>query len=71
MTEWDWSSVTVEDVAYIFSGDIPGPRIRLKKEAIYNPKANCLRIWENDTPIYENNNGTICRDRDALADCLL
>jgi len=70
MTEWDWSNVTVEDVPYIWSGDIPGPRMGTKKEAVYNPATNCLRIWEAGCPIYENNNGTICRDRDALADCL-
>ena len=32
---------------------------------------NLLRIWENDLPIYENNNGVICRDCTALADCLI
>ena len=42
-----------------------------KKTAVYNNKTNCLQIWDNGYPIYENNNGTICKDADALADCLL
>ena len=32
---------------------------------------NILRIWKNDLPVYENNNGVICRDSAALADCLM
>lgn len=31
---------------------------------------NRLLIWDHDTPIYENNNGVICKDETALADCL-
>lgn len=32
---------------------------------------NRLLILENGMPIYENNNGIICRDSAALADCLM
>lgn len=32
---------------------------------------NLLRIWKDDLPVYENNNGVICRDSAALADCLM
>jgi len=41
------------------------------KYAIYNVKNNCLQIWEDGYPIYENNNGTICKDVEVLCDCLL
>lgn len=41
-----------------------------RKEAVYFSKSNCLQIWEDDEPVYENRNGMICRDRVALADCL-
>ena len=32
---------------------------------------NLLRIFEDDLPVYENNNGKICRDVCALADSLM
>lgn len=37
----------------------------------YNKKTNCLTIWDKGLPVYENCNGQICKDRDALADCLM
>jgi hypothetical protein len=43
----------------------------LNRKVYYFPKSNCMRIWENGYPIFENCNGVICEDRDALADCLL
>jgi len=43
----------------------------LNREVRYYPKTNCMQIWEHDEPIYENYNGVICEDRDALTDCLL
>ncbi|MFH1081501.1 MAG: hypothetical protein V1766_14800 [Pseudomonadota bacterium] len=45
-----------------------------RKKYIYSKKHNRLTIWEGKRdlmPIYENYNGVITRDRDALADCLL
>lgn len=42
-----------------------------KKTAVYDNKSNCLQIWDDGYPIYENNNGMICKDQEALADCLL
>lgn len=43
----------------------------LSKTAKYDATKNCLTIWQQDLPIYENNNGTITTDSEALADCLL
>ena len=45
--------------------------IRNSKKAYYNVKSNCLQIWQQGYPIYENNNGIICKDTEALADCLM
>ncbi len=42
-----------------------------KKKYCYNIVNNCLTIYSAGMPIYENNNGTICNDQAALADCLL
>ncbi len=42
-----------------------------KTEYHYNRAKNRLVIWKNDAPIYENDNGRICRDIDALADSLM
>jgi hypothetical protein len=39
-----------------------------KKTASYNIERNRLRIHDFESIIYENDNGNICRDRDALAD---
>lgn len=41
------------------------------KTARYSTKNDCLQIWQDGYPIYENNNGTICKDVEVLADCLL
>jgi hypothetical protein len=49
-------------------GDFPEECL-LNKEARYFVTENRLEIWENNELIYENNNGLICRDRVALADC--
>lgn len=42
-----------------------------KKTAVFNAKASCLQIWDDGYPVHENNNGVICTDTEALADCLL
>lgn len=55
----------------VFADD--GSTISQKKYE-YNPTRNSLLIWEGKNylmPVYENIDGHICRDRDALADCLL
>ena len=53
-------------------GDWDNPLPLLKeKHYIYHVKSNCLTIWENGMPIYENNDGVICDDPVALADCLM
>lgn len=41
----------------------------LDKEVRYFVKENRMEIWENRELVYENNDGTICKDRAALADC--
>ena len=43
----------------------------IQKTFEYNAKRNCLRIYKGGSPIYENLDGLICRDADALADCLM
>lgn len=42
-----------------------------KKVGKYDKQKNILRIFEDDIPVYENNNGKICRDSIALADSLM
>lgn len=42
-----------------------------KKIGRYNKRKNILRIFVDDMPVYENNNGRICRDAGALADSLM
>lgn len=69
MSEFDYSEITADDIPYLESGDIGVPQVRRKK-AYFWVKSNCLQIWEDGLPIYENNNGLICKDRDTLADCL-
>ena len=69
MSEFDYEIFTEDDVPYIIAGDVPVPQ-RLDKKAYYWVKSNCLQIWEDGLPIYENNNGEICGEREALADCL-
>jgi hypothetical protein len=65
LTGNEYSSITIRDCYYDEYGHYAS-----KKTYDYNKKHNRLTIWENDLPIYENWNGTITRDRDALADCL-
>ena len=38
---------------------------------LIDKRKNLLRIFEDDLPVYENNNGKICRDVCALADSLM
>ena len=42
-----------------------------KKIGRYNKRKNILRIFVDDLPVYENNNGRICKDATALADSLM
>ena len=41
-----------------------------EKKVKYWKDRNRLLISKDGFPIYENNNGIICRDQEALADCL-
>lgn len=51
--------------------DIYSVRISLgvNKTAVFFVSQNCLRIFSGDRPVYENDNGRICRDANALSDC--
>lgn len=69
MCEWDYSNITVDDYVSCLCGD-RGVPFKLNKNAYYDVKKNRLRIYQDGMPIYENDNGEITRDRDALADCL-
>lgn len=71
MTQWDFAGFTPEDYLGVLYGDYDVPMIGAPKTAYYFPKSNTLRIWENEMPVYENANGVISRDADALADCLM
>lgn len=69
---WDWRWFSEDGT------EVPSEKVRelgysysTRKEYHYIVKHNCLTIWEDGMPIYENDNGTICRDRVALADCLM
>lgn len=42
-----------------------------EKIGTYNQEKNLLHIWEGGLPVYENDNGVICKDTYALADCLM
>lgn len=42
-----------------------------EKKATYNPKYNRLIIWEAGYPVYQNWDGVITTDKDALADTYL
>lgn len=54
--------------AYVNAGD-PVPYTKLvDKTYQYSKKSNTLLIWDGDVPVYENSNGVITRDLDALAD---
>jgi hypothetical protein len=69
MSEYDFN-ISDEDYLSSLYQDVVIRQIKDKK-AIYNAATNCLQIWEGGMPVYENNNGVICRDQDALADCLM
>ena len=42
-----------------------------RKVGRYDKRKNLLRIFEDGIPVYENNDGKICRDSAALADSLM
>ena len=69
MTEFDYSVIAPDDYKYVLSNDMGLP-IKLDKVAYYKNDSNCLTIWKDGLPIYENNNGKISDDEVALADCL-
>lgn len=49
--------------------DIDGTFVQLiDKDVYYDVSRNHMLIWQDDEPVYENNNGVVCRDRIALAD---
>ena len=70
MNEFDYRELTPEQYTSALYGDYPIRQTKNKK-AIYNAKRECLTIWEDGLPVYENYAGQICQDPNALADCLL
>lgn len=64
----DWFLSTAKKIEYENGNSMPPYST---KEAIFDVKRNCLQIFDDDLPIYENNNGTICNDIDSLCDCLM
>lgn len=59
-----YSSITIRE----YTGE--DMECKLLKTYDYCKSQNRLRIWADGLPIYENWDGQICKDRDALADCL-
>ena len=70
MSQYDYKSITPDEYISVICGDYNVKRL-VNKNAYYYPKRNRLIIWEDDMPVYENDNGIICRDEVALADCLM
>ena len=64
-------SQRVEDLSQEVDGTHPQYIIGSEKFGTYDKRKNILRIWCNGIPIYENNNGKIYKDENALADSLL
>ena len=61
-----------EDVNKVLDDGVSHPRLYSKKKlGKYDKKNNVLRIFVDDIPVYENNNGKICKDSVALADSLM
>ena len=62
-----------EDEDYVLDDGVSHPCYTVGKKKIgkYDKRKNLLRIFEDDLPVYENNNGKICRDVCALADSLM
>ena len=50
--------------------DIPPCDKPVDKKYQFWADQNRLLIWDRGYPVYENNNGVICKDETALADCL-
>lgn len=54
--------------AHIRYGDYPGRKVKDKTYQFWYER-NRLLIWDHNTPVYENDDGVITKDADALADC--
>ena len=58
--KYDMTNYYDNGITMVKSGD--------RKVGIYDKKKNLLRIYINGEPVYENYNGTICRDTVAIMD---
>lgn len=67
MTQYDYN-ISEEDFRSAQYGDFCIQTIGPQKKAVYYIEKNRLQIWEDELPVYENDNGTITTDPDALAD---
>ena len=60
------------DTESIIDDGVSHPKSCYKEKiGTYDKRTNILRIWVDGLPVYENNNGKICKDSSALADCLM
>lgn len=64
----DFTFIRYDMSNYRDAGDEHMLRIGDEKYGTYDRIKNLLRIYVNGYPIYENNNGTICRDTVAMMD---
>lgn len=67
----DYNDYNENGTAVYSSEENPFARNGAKKEARYSVEHNRLRIYINDSPVFENDNGVICDDEATLCDCLL
>ena len=70
MTQYDYD-VDLDVFISAMMGDHALPRIGKDRYAIYDVKHNVLTIYVDGSPVYENDNGAVCRDAVALADSYL
>lgn len=64
----DFTYVRYDMSNYKDTGDNHMVLIGDKKVGTYDAEKNLLRIYKDGSPIYENNNGVICRDTVAMMD---
>ena len=69
MWDFDYRGIDLDTYIYAMYGDCSIPMSQ-QKTAKYEMKRNRLTIFEDDMPIYCNDDGHVCNDADALADCM-
>ena len=69
MWDFDYRGIDLDTYIYAMYGDCSIPMSQ-QKTAKYEMKRNRLTIFEDGMPIYCNDDGHVCSDADALADCM-